>query len=67
MDLRHPRQTPVLTRTEGSFNYQGVSSKGGFRLKAGWFAVWILAAKLPKSDLNFAVDFLVDFSSLFAK
>ena len=28
-------------------------------------AVWILAAKLPNSDLNFAVDFLVDFSSYF--
>ena len=24
-------------------------------------AVWILAAKLPNSDLNFAVDFWVDF------
>ena len=28
-------------------------------------AVWILAAKLPNSDLNFAVEFLVDFSLLF--
>ena len=28
-------------------------------------AVWILAAKLPNSDLNFAVDFLVDFFLLF--
>ena len=26
-------------------------------------AVWILAAKLPNSDLNFAVDFWVDFST----
>ena len=34
MHLRHPRQTPVLTRTEGSFSYQGVS-KGG---------VWALAS-----------------------
>ena len=30
-------------------------------------AVWILAAKLPNSDLNFAVDFLVDFSSFFCQ
>ena len=29
MRLRHPRQTPVLTRTEGSFSYQGVSKGGG--------------------------------------
>ena len=28
-------------------------------------AVWILAAKLPNSDLNFAVDFCVDFFVLF--
>ena len=28
-------------------------------------AVWILAAKLPNSDLNFAVDFWVDFFLLF--
>ena len=28
-------------------------------------AVWILAAKLPNSVLNFAVDFGVDFSLLF--
>ena len=28
-------------------------------------AVWILAAKLPNSDLNFAVDFWVDFFVLF--
>ena len=28
--------------------------------------MWILAAKLPNSDLNFAVDFLVDFP-LFSK
>ena len=28
-------------------------------------AVWILAAKLPNSDLNFAVDFFVDFFLLF--
>ena len=28
-------------------------------------AVWILAAKLPNSDLKFAVDFLVDFFLLF--
>ena len=28
-------------------------------------AVWILAAKLPNSDLNFAVDFSVDFFFLF--
>ena len=30
-------------------------------------AVWISAAKLPNSDLNFAVDFGVDFSSCFSK
>ena len=30
-------------------------------------AVWILVAKLPNSDLNFAVDFLVDFFLLFSK
>ena len=30
-------------------------------------AVWIFAAKLPDSDLNFAVDFWVDFSSCFLK
>ena len=28
-------------------------------------AVWILAARLPNSDLNFAVDLGVDFSSCF--
>ena len=28
-------------------------------------AVWILSAKLPNSDLNFAVDFWVDFFSCF--
>ena len=28
-------------------------------------AVWILAPKLPNSDLNFAVDFWVDFFLLF--
>ena len=30
-------------------------------------AVWILAAKLPNSDLNFAVDFVFYFSSFFSK
>ena len=30
-------------------------------------AVWILAAKLPNSDLNFAVDFWGIFSSCFSK
>ena len=29
MHLRHPRQTPELTGTEGSFSYQGVSKGGG--------------------------------------
>ena len=29
MHLRHPRQTPVLTRMEGSVSYQGVSKGGG--------------------------------------
>ena len=34
----------------------------------GWMlVVWISAAKLPSSDLNFAVDFWVDFSSFFSK
>ena len=30
-------------------------------------AVWILAAKLPNSDLNFALDCSVDYSSCFSK
>ena len=30
-------------------------------------AVWILAAKLPNSDLDFALDFLVAFSSCFSE
>ena len=35
-------------------------------ISQGWIlAVWILAAKLPNSDLNFAGDFLVDFFLLF--
>ena len=28
MHLRHPRQTPVLTRTEASCSYHGVSKAG---------------------------------------
>ena len=28
-------------------------------------AVWILAARLPNSDLNFSADFLLDFFLLF--
>ena len=28
-------------------------------------AMWILALKLPSSDLNFAMDYWVDFSSCF--
>ena len=37
---------------------QNINSQGRI------LAVWILVAKLPNSHLNFAVDFLVDFSSL---
>ena len=33
----------------------------GPKIQGQILAVWILAAKLPNSDLNFAVDFGVDF------
>ena len=33
----------------------------GTKIQGHILAVWILAAKLPNSDLNFAVDFSVDF------
>ena len=36
-----------------------------FFLKARNLAVWILAAKVPDADLNFAVDLWVDFFLLF--
>ena len=41
------------------FLYEKAFSRGQI------LAVWILAAKLPNSDLNFAVDFWVDFFRLF--
>ena len=40
-----------------------VAFSGPNRSQGKILAVWMLSAKLPKSDANFAVDFRVDFSS----
>ena len=43
-----------------------LDDEGNSRVLRGWtLAVWIFAAKLPNSDLNFAVDFWWVFSSYF--
>ena len=54
--LRRSTQAPTIKAVRGT-----AASKG----QAQILAVWIVAAKLPNSDLNLAVDFWMDFFVLF--
>ena len=55
---------PRLLRRVSRFYWGGGASFPQIQI----LAVWILAAKLPDSDLNFAVDFWVDvFPPVFSK
>ena len=60
----------LLERAHCAVFWEGDATKH-FSVKKRWFfqgrilAVWILAPKLPNSDLKIAVDFWVDFFLLF--